>query len=275
MKNFLIIENFKKVDIYKNKLNLEELGMIYAIVNFDNNDLDALLNCLSIKIDTFKSIMQSLEAKKIVKLNVEIKNKEFVYWEITFINQEKEKSSDLEKLFILSDEQILKLSELKSKEEVFLNACKIYELTKEKYENKRVLEITTKEEYINYLNSVNPITLFSDLNVNINTKELYTLFEEICIKNKDKGMINLLIDYVVSTSVYNNFSLSFFNKVLKNWEENEIDDIQKAISYVKEAKEKINAKNTSNYEEPVWENVDQEKIEVEDVEKLLKEFGNK
>ncbi len=275
MKNFLIIENFKKVDIYKNKLNLEELGMIYAIVNFDNNDLDALLNCLSIKIDIFKSIMQSLEAKKIVKLNVEIKNKEFVYWEITFINQEKEKSSDLEKLFILSDEQILKLSELKSKEEVFLNACKIYELTKEKYENKRVLEITTKEEYINYLNSVNPITLFSDLNVNINTKELYTLFEEICIKNKDKGMINLLIDYVVSTSVYNNFSLSFFNKVLKNWEENEIDDIQKAISYVKEAKEKINAKNTSNYEEPVWENVDQEKIEVEDVEKLLKEFGNK
>ncbi len=275
MKNFLIVEKFKKVDIYKNKLNLEELGMIYAIVNFDNNDLDALLNCLSIKIDTFKSIMQSLEAKKIVKLNVEIKNKEFVYWEITFINQEKEKSSDLEKLFILSDEQILKLSELKSKEEVFLNACKIYELTKEKYENKRVLEITTKEEYINYLNSVNPITLFSDLNVNINTKELYTLFEEICIKNKDKGMINLLIDYVVSTSVYNNFSLSFFNKVLKNWEENEIDDIQKAISYVKEAKEKINAKNTSNYEEPVWENVDQEKIEVEDVEKLLKEFGNK
>ncbi len=275
MKNFLIIENLKIRDFYKSNLKLEELGLIYSIINFENNDLDTLLNYLGIEMTKFKSIIQSLEEKSIIKLNVEIKNKEFVYWEITFVNEDKKVKSSLENLFILSDEQVQNLNNLKSKEEIFLKVCKIYELTKEKYQNKRVLELETKEEYIKYLNSVNPITLFNDLNIDISTKELYVLFEEICIKNKDKGMINLLIDYVVSTSIYNNFSLNFFNKVLKNWEENSIDDIQKAIDYVKKAKEKINDKNTSNYEEPTWDNVNEEEIVIDDVEKLLKDFGNK
>ncbi len=275
MKNILIVENLVEFDNFNFELNLEELGMIYYLKNLKEIELDYLLNNLSINVDKFRNIIQKLETKKIIKLNLDVKNKEFVYWKVSFIKEEFKVESNLKKLFILSDEQVNILENLSSKEEVFFKAYKIYELNKDKYKNDRVLEIGTKEEYINYLNEINPIVLFGDLNVSITTKELYDIYDAICIKNKDKGMINLLIDYVISTSVYNNFSLSFFNKVLANWEENDINDINKAIEYVKKAKEKINSKNTSNYEEPVWEDISQKNIEVEDVDKLLKEFGNK
>ncbi len=274
MKNILIIENENKLDLKKYNLNLEELGMIYCLSNIKETSLDKLLDKLLIKIDKFKGIIQSFEKKGLLRLRVEVKNKEYVYWEICF-KEEEYIESNLTKLFILSNDQVNNLDKLKTKEEKFFNAFKIYELSKEKYINTSITEIKTKEEYINYLTNVNTITLFNDLNIKINTKELYRIFEVLCIENKDKGMINLLVDYVISTSVYNNFSLSFFNKVLDNWEENNIKNIEEAIVYVKDAKEKIDAKSNSNYEEPVWDKVDEEKIEVEDVEKLLKEFGNK
>ncbi len=275
MKNILIVENLVEFNNFNSKLNLEELGMIYYLKNLKEKNLDNLLNDLSIKVDKFRGLIQNLEKKKIIKLDLDVKNKEFVCWKISFIKEEIKVKSNLRNLFILSEEQVKNLEKLSSKEEVFFKAYKIYELNKDKYKNDRVLEIKTKEEYIKYLKEINPIVLFGDLNVSITTKELYALYDAICIKNKDKAMVNLLIDYVISTSVYNNFSLSFFNKVLDNWEENDIDDINKAIEYVKQAKEKINSKNTSNYEEPVWEELSQESIEVEDVDKLLKEFGNK
>ncbi len=273
MKNILVVENLEDLNVSGYNLSLQELGMIYCLSTIKNPDLDNLLDYLFIKVDKFKDIIQCLEEKNVLELKVEVKNKEFVYWEIIFKNKKEISKSNLTKLFILSKEQINNLEKLKTKEEQFFNAYKIYELSKEKYVNEAVVEIKTKEEYVNYLNTVNTITLFSDLNVNLNTKELYRLFEVLCIEDKEKGMINLLVDYVISTSVYNNFSLSFFDKVLSNWEENQINNIEDAIKYVKEAKQKINS--NTNYEEPVWENVDQENIEVEDVEKLLKEFGNK
>ncbi len=273
MKNILVVENIEELKISNYNLTLEELGMIYCLSKLKNSDLDNLLDYLFIKVDKFKAIIQCLEEKNVLKLKVEVKNKEFVYWEIIFNDKKEMSESNLTKLFILSKEQINNLEKLKTKEEKFFNAYKIYELSKDKYINEEIMEIKTKEEYINYLNTVNTITLFNDLNVNLNTKELYRIFEVLCIENKEKGMVNLLIDYVISTSIYNNFSLAFFDKVLMNWEENKINNIEEAIKYVKEAKQKINS--NTNYEEPVWENVDQENIEVEDVEKLLKEFGNK
>lgn len=274
MRNILNVEEFEKNKFFERNLNLDELGLIYCLLNFEEQDLNIFLKRLNLDIQEFKKIISSLENKNILTLNIDVNKSGCTYWIVKFINSIKKEivKEKYEDIFILSELQKRTFKEIDNHQELFLKLFKLYEQNKSIYETEGVIEINNEEEYINYLESISPISLLNNLNINVVAKELYVIYEEICIKNKDKSLINFLIDYVISTSVYNNFSLSFFNKIIKNWESNDINDVKTAINYIKEAKEKT---NKSIYQEPEWEEVNVDNVDVESIDKMLKEFGNK
>ncbi len=280
MKNLIVLEDFEK-ELKITNCSLEEIGMLYYFKSHSKEfELDEFLNDVNININKFRNLINSLVDNEIINFEIDVKEETYVYWLIKNISQNKttfknNNNNNLLQLFILNEEQIALINEITDQREKFKRLFKVYEYNQHNYILKNEINIESEEDYKNYLKQVNPLTLLNALNVKVDISDVYCLYKAIVINNIKKEVVNFLIDYNVSTSVYNNFSITFFEKVLHNWTNNNINTLEEAMDYIKRTKEKLNTTQKGIYKEPVWEeeqlppqDITQEQLE--EIEKMIK-----
>ncbi|MFV0288349.1 MAG: DnaD domain protein [Mycoplasmatales bacterium] len=257
------------------ELELEELGLIYYFVLIKEDvSLKKMLQKFNLDISEFKQKLQILENKKKIKLEIVIKEYDKVYWNISLIHSERIIPSirNYHELFYLTTVQQTNLSQIKDSQELFLRLYNIYKNNTDKYVP-QVKKIENLEQYTENLKVINPLEFIWSFGIKPDVKEVYTIYEAICLNNTKFELVNFLIDYTVSTSIYKNFSTNFFNKVLENWQNNDIKELDQAMKYVKTKKAE---QRQGNYVDPNWEDIEKEETKtqnynkLEEIEKIIK-----
>lgn len=279
MKNIIRVKNNKvKLNIKKHNLNLEEYGFLYYLKELDSEcQIEELFVSLNITMNKFKEILNRLANEKVLTIDINPNGYSTIEWEILFIEESKEKCLNkeehilnYEKLFILNEVQKEQVSNVLDKKELFLRLYRIYESTKEKYLLKDTIVIDNEEHYKLYLRRSSPITILLNNQIEPTLKDVNLLFEVIYTRQVEVEVMNFLIEYVIYSSVYKNFSINYFITVLNNWEKNNIETLEDAMEYINTAKDKVENMNSA-YKEPVWDE-GLEKVMEEDlieVERLL------
>ncbi len=271
MKNIIRITNLNS-DFKVNKiLSLDEYGFIYYLINKGNDLLlESLQQDINMNIDEFKNICKSLDEKGILTLDFQIKQYESVIWDLSFIKQESLMGRNYLDIFKISDAQIHALSQIIDEKELILRLFRMYQADPSIYDINEEIIINNEEDYIKYLRSNSPITILHSNQIKPTIKEINLIFNYVYKEDYPKDVINFLLEYVITTSTYNNLSIEYFVKIISNWQKHNIKSLPKAMEYIKSKKEEL-SKSTNKYVEPKWEQEEIEMVQqdLEDVKRLL------
>ncbi len=271
MKNIIRITNLNR-DFKVNKiLSLEEYGFIYYLMNKGNElSFDSLQHDVNINIDDFKIICKKLDEKGILTLTFQIKEYESVVWDIKFIKHESPVVQSYLDIFKISADQVQALSEIIDEKELILRLFRMYEADPNVYDIEDEVIINNEEDYIKYLRKNSPITILHNNQIKPAIKEINLIFNYIYKEGYPKDVINFLLEYVITTSTYNNLSIDYFVKIINNWKRQNIKNLPDAMEYIKSKKEELR-KKSNKYVEPKWEQEEIEMVQqdLEDVKRLL------
>lgn len=282
------LEFDKKINIIDEiqKLTLEE----YALLSFINGQVDEgndkiniiiIKELFSNKLDVYKTL-KSLEQNNKIKINFKMENNNMIISLTNYFENDNQKNDmkplkeaddyhKLKKIILLEDYKIKNLSKLNDKE-LLINSFRLIQKNLDNYNNQEIINIKDEQSYINYLNTVNPITHLLNLNQIFKFEYFEFIFVNVIQKEEEIGKINFLLDYSVNNSIYKNLSIKFAQEILNSWNKNNITNLNEAMQYIKQSKEQ-----QKKYKEPEWEEISQNnKIKEEyNVNELLKKNGLK
>lgn len=282
------LEFDKKINIIDEiqKLTLEE----YALLSFINGQVDEgndkiniiiIKELFSNKLDVYKTL-KLLEQNNKIKINFKMENNNMIISLTNYFENDNQKNDmkplkeaddyhKLKKIILLEDYKIKNLSKLNDKE-LLINSFRLIQKNLDNYNNQEIINIKDEQSYINYLNTVNPITHLLNLNQIFKFEYFEFIFVNVIQKEEEIGKINFLLDYSVNNSIYKNLSIKFAQEILNSWNKNNITNLNEAMQYIKQSKEQ-----QKKYKEPEWEEISQNnKIKEEyNVNELLKKNGLK
>ncbi|MGL4590043.1 MAG: DnaD domain protein [Mycoplasmatales bacterium] len=145
------------------------------------------------------------------------------------------------------------------------------------YENEfsNKIVINSEEDYLHYLQTFDPLEIICLNQIELKIEIFEEVFELIETKRYDVTLINLAIDYAITSSIYNNLNFKFVNILLSDWQKAKINTVNEAVLYIREKKELLN-KEKSSYVDPQYK-YEQQAVEdneiIESIEELLGKKG--
>lgn len=137
--------------------------------------------------------------------------------------------------------------------------------------------LNDKNDLFNYLQTVYPQEMIVNANGKLSNSNIDFLIKCIYKYSFSRDIINMIIDYTITSNEYHNFNQNFALKLAFNWHKKGFTSLDECYDYIKISKNNISSKNNdSKYQAPTWEVVDDEKMETlsaEELKKLL-EFNN-
>lgn len=262
MKDLLFLE--KNNDIKKTKFKIEE----YAILQYIDNDSGCELIDIDeyFEIDTIKIIKKMAKDTKIkLEINSDGKNNN---WILKLIYDDKINENNSLKIFHLNDNQINELSIISNGKIKLECLIKYFDFKLNGFFKNRQINLNNKNDYLEYIKSNNPIQILIDNNVSITKTEIEFLYKYIYIEKSTTPVLNICIDYCIKNSIYNNFSISFANKIIDNWKKNNLCTVDEVLLYLKNSKQ---IKEKGNYVDPKWTTFEKNKniISVDEMKKRL------
>lgn len=113
------------------------------------------------------------------------------------------------------------------------------------------IQIESKEDMINYLTVVTPIDLMYINGISITDYHFKELLEIFKNYQTNLPLINLCLDYSISTSMYNNLNFKYVNQILATWSKKQILTLEQGFEFLEEVK-RVKENKGNKFNEPEY-----------------------
>lgn len=155
------------------------------------------------------------------------------------------------KTFKINEVQYLTIRDQSSSESDF-----IYNLVKISFNNYsfvdlQSIEISSENDLINYLLKFNPIDILKINGIKITENHFKGMLNVFKNYDFDLELINLAVDYAISTSINHILSFKYLDMMLDTWVKKGISDIDSGLNFIQERKAAI-ANNGNKFVNPEY-----------------------
>jgi len=259
-----IYGNRETKNIYKMR-NLRKIGLLYILLESCNgNEVDnvELKSKFGIEISEVKNLLIEAQELNVVKVDTQMIDGQIVL-NVEFIAEvfEVNDFTVLTDAFGVSKPQITELVNISmvdgqiNYDTLGANLISLFNRIQMPIMIKNAV-INSQNDLVHYLDSAYVQDIFNSWNTSPSSNDYLFLYELLIVEKMDKGVVNLLIDYVIKTNTYNNFNIAFAKKVSSTWKNKNITSITAGIVFLNEMNTIIKTKRENGkYQAPTFEEV--------------------
>ena len=260
---------------YSEQLTVEQFAIYSILINFANKDtlnFSQLSNQIKLDEEDFIEILISLKEKKLINFRKQYLLDE-IYLEISngvpATKTIEPYILELENIFSIDSNYLTR--KLKNIDNDNARKMIIFQNALETINSQEItaISIDSQDDYIKYLQEIKPLEIWKLHSIPMTLKDCNYIYDLVIIQKNKKEIINLAIDYTISTSKYNNVYFKFVNTILSDWKSKKLDTLIEIIEYLQ--KQKLEKESGFQiYEEPVYEKAtDEMEVKEEEIENLL------
>lgn len=251
-------------NIYKLR-DLRKIGLLYVLLESCNgNEVDnvELKSKFGIEITEVKNLLIEAQELNILKVDTEMVNGQIVL-NVEFLTDVPEFNGFdiLTDAFGVSKMQVDELINISlvngqlNYDTLGANLISLFNRIQMPVMIKNAV-INSQSDLVHYLDSAYVQDIFNSWNTQATSNDYLFLYELLVVEKMEKGVVNLLVDYVIKTNTYNNFNVAFAKKVSSTWKNKNITSVTSGIAFLNEMNTMMKAKRENGkYQAPLFEEV--------------------
>ncbi len=251
-------------NIYKMR-DLRKIGLLYVLLESCNgNEVDnvELKNKFGIEISEVKHLLIEAQQLNVLKVETQMVDSQILL-NVEFISENLETNGFdvLTDAFGVSKHQISELVNISAVDgqvnydTLGANLISLFNRIQMPVMIKNAV-INSQSDLVHYLDSAYIQDIFNSWNTKPSSNDYLFLYELLVVDKMEKGVVNLLVDYVIKTNTYNNFNIAFAKKVSSTWKNKNITSIASGITFLNEMNTIMkNKRENGKYQAPLFEEV--------------------